>query len=152
MIPYNIYTCGSQGKPSKAVVVCSHQGCIYFSMTCAKWNCTCQRVHRNHNMVSLETVMQKASDLRPLTEAAAKLQREVDTLIDSFIREMEGVRKRHHQHMQEYLKSHIGSNPLMRKLLQGERISPSEATGDSMWRMLRELSKPVEIKSAYTLP
>ena len=77
------------------------------------------------------------------------MQVAIDRGIDALIRELEELKLKHQEHVRQHLLKHFKSDGLRAKLLNGERLTAQESTGNAFWVMLQELGKTSKVESPY---
>ena len=121
-------------------------------MTCGKKTCRCKALHHHHQMVYLESVLERLAAPLALPEELAKLEKRVDGVIDGFIRDLEELRVKHKAYIEQHLQQYFGNSALRAKLIAKERLEKNEATGDCFSRMLQEMGQLGKLESPYKLP
>lgn len=107
--------------------------------------------HVEHQMFQLEGILKMVSRPLALPETHGRLEKGVETLIDSLIEELQQLKTKHRCHISQHLDKHIGDNALRKKLMQREALQKNEATGDCFFQLTDSLAKRSAIDSPYKL-
>jgi hypothetical protein len=87
-----------------------------------------------------------------LPEAYMKAEKSINGFIDSCIVDMQQLKVRHNEHIDKHVNSYRDYEQLRQKLLIGDPLNISEATGDAVAKMLKEIEETGSLGNPYCLP
>lgn len=88
MIAVNNYKCANDAAPNQAIMACIQINCRHQALMCGDINCQCQQIHRGHQIVHLMWLLEKVAIPQELPASLVKLEKGINSLIDSLIREL----------------------------------------------------------------
>jgi hypothetical protein len=86
-----------------------------------------------------------------LPEEYTKAEKSINGLIDSCIADLQQLKVRHNEYIDQHVSSYRKFEQLRRKLLSGEPLNAGEATGDTVAKMLKEMEETGNLANPYCL-
>jgi hypothetical protein len=100
---------------------------------------------------SLKEMCEKIQILPKLPTDYMKAEKSINGLIDSCIADLEQLRVRHKEHIDKHVSNHRKCEQLRQKLVKEESLNTTEATGDAVAKMLKEIEEGSSLGNPYSL-
>ena len=149
MIKGSSYRCASADAPAEASLICCQEGCTVYPFLCGSPKCACMTLHRKHYCQPLQGLLEEMALPPKLPADLAKEEKDIDSLIDRLVGELQSLKKRHKEHVEKHTLGSRKYTGLLQRLLHGEQLHNKEATGDAIGKMVAEASQVGNVKSPY---
>lgn len=140
-------------KGNPAVTVCTQKGCTGHPIMCKEENCSCLEPHPKHNHLRIRVFMERLRE-PPLSKEICELEKVMNSIITMMNHHMIGLKRKHEKLMELFISKHFKYYQLREQLLDKDKQSPENFTGDSAGQMVAELEKGEKVGNPYqaTLP